>query len=206
MKNFNPKLYVFVLLVTIGLLGCEKAEKQTDYYQLPTYSETNHIQAVIEIPAGTNHKIEYDQVSQKFLTDSVEGKKRIIDFLPYPGNYGFIPSTYSDPKLGGDGDALDVLVIAESVPTGTILEIIPIAMIEFLDNGESDNKIIAIPAEESKRIIKARNFDEFHNQYPEARKMISNWFQAYDVKDEVQLKRWTGETSAKEEIEKWKLK
>jgi inorganic pyrophosphatase len=36
--------------------------------------------------------------------------------------------------------------------------------------------------------------------------MISNWFQAYDPKDKVQLKRWTGETAAKAEIEKWMLK
>ena len=78
-------------------------------------------------------------------------------------------------------------------------------MIELLDNGESDNKIIAIPADKSKRIIKATNFHEFSEDYTEVRQMIGNWFKAYDLNDEVLLKRWTGEQSAIEEIEKWKL-
>ncbi|WP_228482354.1 inorganic diphosphatase [Mesonia oceanica] len=213
-----PKLNVFglvgnkmkitpLLLFSVGLLfffSCNTKEESKDYYHLPTYSETNNIQAVIEIPAGTNHKIEYDKISRKFVIDSAEGKARIINFLPYLGNYGFIPSTYSNPEKGGDGDALDVLILGENIPTGSVVEIIPIALLELSDNGESDNKIIAIPREEKNRIIKAANFDDFSTKYPEIRKMIGTWFENYDLNDEVKILRWTGEESAKSEIEKWR--
>ena len=93
-----------------------------DFQYLPTYTEQG-INVVVEIPAGTNHKIEYDKENKEFVVDQKNGKDRIIDFLPYPGNYGFIPSTYMDPAIGGDGDALDVLVIGESVPTGTVIPV-----------------------------------------------------------------------------------
>ncbi|SHI40325.1 inorganic pyrophosphatase [Mesonia phycicola] len=194
------------LLSILVLTSCQQEnKKEIDYYHLPTYSKNKNIQAVVEIPAGTNHKIEYNKIEKKFINDTLNGKDRIIDFLPYLGNYGFIPSTYSDPENGGDGDALDVLILGENITTGSVVEIIPIGMIELLDNEESDNKIIAIPAEENKRIIKATNFHEFSENYPEIRKMIGDWFKFYDLNDEIQLKRWTGEQAAMSEIEKWRL-
>ena len=53
------------------------------------------------------------------------------------------------------------------------------------------------------RIIKAANFDDFSTKYPEIRKMIGTWFENYDLNDEVQILRWTGEEAAKKEISKW---
>ncbi len=195
---------IFLLvIVSFLIVGCNETKKNKDYYHLPTYSKTEQIQAVVEIPAGTNHKIEYDKISRKFVVDSAEGKARIIDFLPYLGNYGFIPSTYSDPKKGGDGDALDVLILGENLATGSVVEIIPIAMLALSDQGESDNKIIAIPADEKYRIIKAANFDDFSTNYPEIRKMIGTWFENYDLNNEVKILRWTGENAAFAEIKKW---
>ena len=195
--------FIIFSLSFLLLFSCKETEANKDYYHLPTYSKSKNVQAVVEIPAGTNHKIEYDKISRKFVIDSTEGKARIIDFLPYLGNYGFIPSTYSDPEKGGDGDALDVLIIGENLATGSIVEIIPIALLELSDDGESDNKIIAIPADKKNRIIKAANFDDFSTKYPEIRKMIGTWFENYDLNDEVQILRWTGEEAAKKEISKW---
>ena len=104
--------------------------------------ECGNFNAVIEIPAGTNKKIEFNNSTQAFEVDKNNGKDRVIQFLPYIGNYGYIPSTYSNPNQGGDGDALDVLVISESVKTGSIIEIIPIAVLKLLDEGEIDYKIL----------------------------------------------------------------
>ncbi|MBW2962164.1 inorganic diphosphatase [Mesonia sp. JHPTF-M18] len=200
----NKSIFIITIGLCIIFFSCDAPKENKDYYHLPTYSSNNNIQAVVEIPAGTNHKIEYDKVARKFIVDSLEGKERIIDFLPYLGNYGFIPSTYSDPDHGGDGDALDVLVLGENTPTGSIMEIIPIAMLEMIDDGAVDHKIIAIPSNEKQRIIKAANFHDFSTQYPAIRKMIGNWFDNYDLKDEVQILRWTGEEAAIREIKKWK--
>ena len=134
----------FLLFCIAGFLLGSCSNKK-DIYDTPTFSKNNILQAVVEIPAGTNKKIEYNTRSMLFEIDKKNGVDRIIDFLPYPGNYGFIPSTYSDPDKGGDADALDVLVIAENMPTGTIVEILPIGVLKLIDNQELDYKIIAIP-------------------------------------------------------------
>ena len=113
--NIKLLTSIFFTSAMMFLTGCSDVSRETviDFENLPTYTEQG-INVVVEIPAGTNHKIEFDKKNKKFVVDQKNGKDRIIDFLPYPGNYGFIPSTYMDPAVGGDGDALDVLVIGES--------------------------------------------------------------------------------------------
>ena len=97
-----------------------------NYMELKTFSKNGFLQMVVEIPAGTNKKIEYDKNINEFFIDKIDGVDRVINFLPYPGNYGFIPSTKMDKERGGDGDALDILLISESINTETILEVIPL--------------------------------------------------------------------------------
>ena len=104
------------------------------------------LNAIIEIPAGTNIKYEYNYDSQNFEAQIVDGQKRIINYLPYPGNYGFIENTFMDPSLGGDGDALDVLVICEALHQSKKINIEPIGILKLMDDGEEDHKIIAIPS------------------------------------------------------------
>ena len=48
-----------------------------------------------------------------------------------------------DPEIGGDGDALDVLIISESVQQGKKIEINPVAILKLLDRGQQDHKVIA---------------------------------------------------------------
>ena len=175
-------------------------EKKTDYYHLPLFSPDKNINAVIEIPAGTNKKFEFNNESKSFEIDKEKGKHRIIKFLPYLGNYGFIPSTYSDPKKGGDGDALDVLVLSESVATGTVMETIPIAMLKLIDDGEIDYKIIAIPSDEKNQIIHSTSYSDFTKNFPEVKLMIEMWFLNYNKSDDAQIEGWGDEKDAVIEI------
>ncbi len=195
---YKYNLFLFFLLVLI-VSSCEN----NDPGLLPAYSENNILQAVIEIPAGTNHKLEYNYNLKKIIVDSVDGKKRIIDFLPYPGNYGFIPSTKMDKKRGGDGDALDVLIISESKVSGSIIEIIPIGVLLLNDSGETDTKIIAVPFNEDIRIIEAINFIELSGKYPKVKQIIEEWFLNYKGKGRVELLGWKDEKAALLEVKKW---
>ena len=69
-----------------------------------------------------------------------DGKKRIIAFyVPYPGNFGFIPSNMMDGVRCGDGDALGVLVLSQHSATQTILEVIPSALLNLIDKREIDS-------------------------------------------------------------------
>ncbi|MCB9049157.1 MAG: inorganic diphosphatase [Lewinellaceae bacterium] len=202
--NKKPIFFLIPVLALLLATGCQDAAAPTikDYENLPTYVEQG-INVVVEIPAGTNHKIEFDKEKKEFVVDQRNGKDRIIDFLPYPGNYGFIPSTYMDPAIGGDGDALDVLVIGESLPTGTVLVVKPIAMLMLLDEGEEDTKIIAVPADPKLRVMKADDFQDFSITYDGAKHIIENWFLYYDGLGTAEFKGWKDGHNAMKEIEKW---
>ncbi len=173
---------------------------------LPSFTPDGHLRAVIEIPAGTNTKYEYDKKSLVFRPDLRNGQPRIIDFLPYPVNYGFVPNTVMEKKRGGDGDPLDVIVICESVPTGTILEVLPIGLILLQDGGEWDNKVLAVPADPARRTVQARNFKEFQSKYSAARHAIEQFFMYYDGLGVMTVMGWKNEKAAVREIEKWQIR
>jgi inorganic pyrophosphatase len=94
-----------------------------------------YVNAIIEIPKNTRAKYELDKESGLLKMDRV-----IYSSMYYPANYGFIPQTYCDDK-----DPLDILVLSQ-------IEIVPMCLVEakiigvmrMLDQGELDDKIIAV--------------------------------------------------------------
>lgn len=194
------KIYFSLLLCVV--VACQSEDSEKKLYKLPA-STAEGTQVVIEIPAGTNEKIEYHRERKRFEVDSINGIARTINFLPYPGNYGFIPSTYMNPEKGGDGDALDVLVISNSVPTGTVMNVLPIAALQLKDNEEIDTKIIAIPADSTARTLQATNFTQFLIEYNMAKKIIEDWFIGYKGVGQMELIGWEDEKGAMREIERW---
>jgi len=197
----NPNLKYFSLFVLLLAMACKDFKPSSK--NVPTISEDG-VNAVIEIPAGSNHKIEFDKSSNSFEVDQLDGKDRIIDFLPYPANYGFIPSTLMDEERGGDGDALDILVIAESLETGTKLAVQPIAALLLEDNGELDTKIIAVPVDSFLNVIDAKDFSSFTVEYNAAQSIIQDWFLNYKGVGKTKMIGWRNERYAMMEIEKWK--
>lgn len=196
---------VIPFLLVLGLcFGCKESKKADPYAVAATTGD--FIQVIVEIPAGTNHKIEFDYETGEFKNDQIDGKDRIIDFLPYPGNYGFIPGTLMERDRGGDGDALDVLIIGESVATGTLVQSIPLGALVLNDRGEIDTKLIAIPAAPDLQIIKADGFMDFSLRYDAARRIIEDWFQNYKGLDGVEIVRWEDEDYAWAEVRKWMKK
>lgn len=197
----NIALFVVLPLLAIVFLGsCRK-----NYHQLPVYSENGNLQAVIEIPAGCSKKYEYQAATNSFVMDKKDGKQRIVQYLPYPANYGFIPSTMMDNQKGGDGDALDVLVIAQSLETGTIIEIEPLAMLSLRDDNEIDNKIIAIPKCREMQIISSNSLQLMEKKYPGVKEIIELWFCNYKGNGQTKALGWYDEKRAIAEIEKWTI-
>ena len=95
------------------------------------------VNAIIEIPQGSRCKYEIDKPSGLLKLDRV-----IFSSFYYPINYGFIPRTY-----GGDKDPLDILVIT-SLPVQplTIMDAKVIGVMQMIDQGDPDDKIIAVAA------------------------------------------------------------
>jgi len=195
------------LVVLLGIAACaapaeEEQVENVDYKTLSALTDKG-IHVVVEIPAGTNRKIEYRPAEGAFEADRVEEEERIVRFLPYPGNYGFIPSTLMDAERGGDGDALDVLVIGESLPTGTVLEAVPVGALRLRDGGAIDTKIIAVPAEQDERVVDVTNFRDLLLEQDAARRIIEEWFLNYKGLGVVELIGWEDEHYAMEAIKRW---
>lgn len=172
-------------------------------WQLPSFSASGNLNAVVEIPAGTNRKYEMDRSSGTIRPDERNGQWRTIEFLPYPVNYGFIPSTIMDKERGGDGDPLDVLVLAESLATETVLEVRPIGLLQLRDGWELDHKVLAIPLEESKQIVRVDGWADFQQRYSAIRHILELFFLYYDGLGVMTLMGWEDETAAMEEVKKW---
>ena len=93
------------------------------------------LNTIIEIPKGCKVKYELDKETGLLRVDRV-----LYSSVMYPANYGFIPRSY-----GEDGDPLDVLVLMqEEVVPLSIVRARPIGMMNMLDQGQKDEKIICI--------------------------------------------------------------
>lgn len=101
--------------------------------------ENGMINVVVEIPQGSSHKIEWSREQAYFALDRVEPA-----IFAKPTNYGFIPGT-----LDEDGDELDVLLITNApLFTGVVVQAKVLGYMKFVDDGEVDDKIIAVPADD----------------------------------------------------------
>jgi len=102
----------------------------------PKRIHANDFICVIEIPKGSKKKYELDKETGYLMLDRI-----LHTSTHYPANYGFIPRTYGD-----DNDPLDVLLLcSEKIEPMTLVRSYPIGVISMVDNGRSDEKIIAIP-------------------------------------------------------------
>ncbi len=97
------------------------------------------VNAIIEIPQGSRAKYEVDKETGLLKLDRV-----IYSSFHYPINYGFIPQT-----LGQDGDPLDILVFcSQSIQTLCLVEANVIGNMQMVDQGQVDDKIIAVAAQD----------------------------------------------------------
>ncbi len=95
------------------------------------------VPAIVEVSKGSKTKYELDKKSGLIRVDRI-----LFSSVHYPPNYGFIPQTYC-----ADRDPLDILVLGQGrvVPL-SILTAKPIGVMKMLDQGEADDKIIAVHA------------------------------------------------------------
>ncbi len=133
----------------------------------PGNPEKGEINVVIEIPTGSNHKIEWDREHACFMLDRVEPM-----IYAKPCNYGFIPQT-----LDEDGDELDVLMITDQpLTTGIWMKAKVLGVMKFVDDGEVDDKIICVPADDRNNGDKYNSLEDLPAQ---TLKQIENHFNHY---------------------------
>ena len=97
------------------------------------------INVVVEIPKGSNNKVEWNRKLKVMMLDRVDPRVTSAK----PTNYGFIPQT-----LDEDGDELDVLILGDPLPMNIFLRAHVLGVMRFADDGEVDDKIVVVPADD----------------------------------------------------------
>jgi len=96
----------------------------------------NEVNVVVEVPAGSPVKYEFDKESGFVMVD-----RFMYTAMAYPFNYGFVPHTHAD-----DGDPVDVLVLSSHpVQSGSVIAARPIGVLEMEDEAGIDHKVLAVP-------------------------------------------------------------
>ncbi|MFA7447451.1 MAG: inorganic diphosphatase [Weeksellaceae bacterium] len=124
------------------------------------------VQSIIEIPQGSKAKYELDKASGMLRLDRV-----LFSSVSYPHNYGFIPQT-----LGEDNDPLDIIVLSQiAVDPMCIVEAKVIGVLRMIDNGEGDDKIIAVAQHD----MSVNHINEVSELPPHLTVELQNFFEDY---------------------------
>lgn len=94
---------------------------------------------IIEINKGSKNKYEVDKETGMIALDRVAHTAQ-----DFPFDYGFIPQTLWD-----DNDPIDVVVLTTyPLLPGILVRVRPVAIMDMIDSGDSDAKIIAVPVDD----------------------------------------------------------
>ncbi len=149
--------------------------------------------AMIEIPAGSGYKYEFDEELEAIKLDRI-----LFTAMTYPMNYGFILDTE-----GKDGDPMDVLVYSSaSIAPGIVVKCRPIGVAEMNDEEGSDNKIIAVPVDkvdpQSAQISSSADLPEY------TKERIKHFFEHYKELEKGKFMKFLGFKGKEEAIKQIK--
>lgn len=137
------------------------------WHKVPIGEDAPHkVNGIIEIPQNTRAKYELDKETGLLKMDRV-----IFSSMYYPANYGFIPQTYCD-----DNDPLDILVLSQiTIVPLCIVSAKVIGVMRMLDQGELDDKIIAVAEHD----MSVNHYNDISELPPHFIKEMKNFFEDY---------------------------
>src|SRR3989344_9519708 len=150
--------------------------------------------AVVEIPKDSQNKYEIDKQTGMVSLDRV-----LYSPMHYPADYGFIPETKAE-----DGDPADVMILGnDSLFPGCVVRVRPIGLLNMIDAGEQDDKIIGVQAN-NPRFDSIKDIPDVEKSHAHHLKEIAHFFQTYKELQgkKVEIIGWRNAEAAKKEIEK----
>jgi inorganic pyrophosphatase len=140
---------------------------------------------IIEIPKFSKNKYEIDKETGMIALDRVMHTSQ-----DYPFDYGFVPQTLFD-----DGDALDVVVLTTyPLAPGILVKVRPVAIMEMIDGGERDDKVVAVPVDDP-RFADVKDLSDVNKHFV---KEMTHFFETYKkVQNKVvEVGKWHGKAEA----------
>lgn len=165
-----------------------------DISKIKAGSNPDKVNAVIEIPYGSNIKYEIDKDSGAVFVDRV-----MYSAMYYPANYGFVPNT-----LASDGDPADVLVLnTYPLQAGSVIPCKLIGVLVMEDEAGMDEKLLAVPV--SKIDPNFENINSLEDLPKATLNRIKNFFETYKMLEPnkwVKVKDFADKKTATEILEK----
>lgn len=141
-----------------------------DISKIQVGKSPDSINAIIEIPYGSNIKYEVDKDSGAVVVDRV-----MYSAMFYPANYGFVPNTLAD-----DGDPVDILVLNEyPLQAGSVIKTRLIGVLIMEDESGMDEKLLAVPT--SKIDPRYDNVKSLQDLPKITLDRIKNFFETYKI-------------------------
>jgi inorganic pyrophosphatase len=152
------------------------------------------VNMIVEIPKNSPNKYEIDKETGLIALDRAN-----YSAAPYPFDYGFAPQTLWD-----DGDALDIVLLTTyPLHPGILVNVRPVGMMEMIDGGDNDAKIIAVPIND-KRWDDVQNITDVNKH---TLKEIAHFFETYKElkkgeKGAVQIGNYLDAAAARAAVER----
>ncbi|MDQ5962332.1 MAG: inorganic pyrophosphatase [Patescibacteria group bacterium] len=126
----------------------------------------HEITVVVEINKGSKNKYELDKETGLILLDRVMHTSQ-----DYPFDYGFVPQSHWH-----DGDPLDVVLLTTyPLLPGILVHARPVGVIDMVDSGEGDAKILAVPLEDPR----FKHVEDIDDVNPHILREIEHFFLTY---------------------------
>ena len=151
----------------------------------------DEMNVIVEIPMGSRVKYEVDKATGLIKFDRV-----LYSPMHYPAHYGFVPQTLWD-----DGDPLDALILGhESLVPGCLVEARPIGVLDMIDGGDGDAKVLAVPVSDPRY----KEIKDITDVQPHTLEEIKHFFKVYKdlQKKKVEVGEWRNAAEAKKDFAK----
>ena len=149
----------------------------------------NEINVIVEINKGSKNKYELDKETGLIMLDRV-----MYTSQDYPFDYGFVPQTHWH-----DGDPLDVVLLTtHPLVPGLLLTARPVGVMDMIDDGESDAKVLAVPVKDPRW----NEVNDITDINPHTIEEIKHFFETYKQiqKKTVSIPTIRGKDAAQEVI------
>lgn len=154
---------------------------------------SDEITAIVEIPKGSKNKYEIDKETGLIALD-----RAMYTAQDYPFDYGYVPQTLWD-----DDDAVDVIILTSNpLDSGILVRVRPVGIMNMVDDGEADDKIIAVPTTDP-RFDEIRELDDVNSH---TLKEMEHFYSTYkNLQDkEVEVTGFKGKEAAVAAFERGK--
>jgi len=145
---------------------------------------------IVEINKGSKNKYEIDKKTGLIALD-----RAMYSAQDFPFDYGFVPKT-----LWHDGDALDVMILTTyPLIPGILVRVRPVGLMEMIDGGDNDNKVLAVPVDD----IRWNDVKDLGDVNPHTIKEIEHFYSTYKKlqNKEVEVKGFKDKTAAQSAFE-----